>query len=185
MPTTFPEAQADMRSAYLAGAPGVFASALAWIAAAAVAMTVSTKAATYTLLIAGAFIFPVGVILAKALGAAGKHQSGNPLGTLAMEGTFWMLAGIAVAYGVSLVKPEWFFVAMLFVIGGRYLTFQTLYGLKIYWLLGAVLCAAALAGVFLRLPAAVCAAAGALIEVVFAVILLRAAKAPGASPVSA
>jgi hypothetical protein len=77
---------------------------------------------------------------------------------------------------VHLVRPNWFFAAMLLVIGGRYLTFQTLCGLKLYWLLGAVLCVAALAVVMLGLPTVAGVAAGAAIELVFAALLFRAAK---------
>ena len=172
----FSDAQADMRSGYLHGAPGIAASSVAWLSAAAVALTVSASAAVWTLLIAGAFIHPVGVLLTKALGSAGTHQSGNPLARLAMEGTFWMLAGIAIAFGISALRIEWFFPAMLLVIGGRYLTFQTVYGLSLYWVLGVVLCAAGIALALFRAPVAVSALAGGLIEVVFAAVVYLRAK---------
>ena len=73
---TIAAAQADMRSGYLAGAPGVVASSAAWLAAGAVALSVSSSAAVCTLLVAGAFIHPVGVLLAKLLGrfARESHQ---------------------------------------------------------------------------------------------------------------
>jgi hypothetical protein len=170
------EAQADMRSGYLCGAPGIAASATAWLAASAAAFAVSSSAAVWTLLIAGAFIHPAGVLIAKGLGVAGAHRPGNPLARLAMEGTVWMLAGIAVAFGLSVLRIEWFFPAMLLVIGGRYLTFQSLYGLRLYWALGATLCAAGVALALGRAPTAVSALAGGLIEVVFAGLVFARAR---------
>ena len=172
----FADAQADMRSGYLCGAPGIAASSAAWLAASGVAFTVSASAAVWTLLIAGAFIHPVGVVITKLLGGTGAHQAGNPLARLAMEGTFWMIACIAVAFGMSVMRIEWFFPAMLLVIGGRYLTFQSVYGLSVYWILGVMLCAAGIALALVRAPVAVSALAGGLIELVFAGVVLLQVK---------
>ena len=56
-----------------------------------------------------------------------------------------MILGIVIAIGVAFHKLEWFFPAMLLVIGGRYFTFSTLYGMKLYWAFGATLVIAAFA----------------------------------------
>jgi hypothetical protein len=171
------DAQADMRLGYLCGAPGIAASAVAWLAASGVALAVSSSAAVWTLLIAGAFIHPAGILIARALGRAGAHQPGNPLAKLAMESTLWMIAVIAIAFGMSVLRIEWFFPAMLLVIGGRYLTFQSVYGLSVYWALGAALCAAGIALALVRAPVALSALVGGLIEVVFAgVVYVRARR---------
>lgn len=50
---------------------------------------------------------------------------------LALEGTIWLLLAIPVAIGAALYRVEWFFPAMLLVIAGRYLTFSTLYDMRI------------------------------------------------------
>ena len=170
------DAQADMRSGYLSGAPGIAASSAAWLAASAVAGAVSSSAAVWTLLVAGAFIHPAGVLLTKLLGSSGTHQAGNPLARLAMEGTLWMLAGIAVAFGMSVLRIEWFFPAMLLLIGGRYLTFQTIYGIPAYWALGAALCATGIALALVRAPVVASALAGGLIELVFAAVVFSKAR---------
>jgi hypothetical protein len=93
-----------------------------------------------------------------------------------MEGTFWMLGGIAIAFGISMLRIEWFFPAMLLVIGGRYLTFQSIYGLFMYWVLGATLCVVGIAFALLRAPVPLSALAGGLIEVVFAAAVYLRAK---------
>ncbi|PTT74939.1 hypothetical protein DBR42_29980 [Pelomonas sp. HMWF004] len=179
---TFSQAQADMRSGYLCGVPGIWASGAVWLVAAAVAVQVSHPAGVLALLAGGMVIHPLGVVLAKLLGRTGGHTAGNPLGRLAAEGTFWLLAGIAIAYGMQVLRLEWFFPAMLLLIGGRYLTFQTLYGLKAYWVLGGVLCGVGLVLALARVPAPVAAFAGGLIEVLFAALLFRRAKRDVANP---
>ncbi|MBP0612365.1 hypothetical protein J8J42_04805 [Chryseobacterium sp. cx-311] len=100
-----------------------------------------------------------------------QYESDYPLGKSAMEGTVWMLMCIPMAFGLSLVRPEWFFQGMLLIIGGRYLTFATLYGMKVYWLLGAVLGAAAFVLFALQAGAFYSALAGALIEIIVGTVL--------------
>lgn len=165
-----------MRRAYLSGAPGVLVSGLVWLVAGIVAALHSERVAVLALLFGGAAIHPLAVVLTKLLGRSGKHSTGNALGGLAAEGTFWLLAGCAIAYGMHVVRVEWFFPAMLLVIGGRYLTFQTLYGLRAYWVCGAALCVAGLVLALARAPAVTGAFVGACIEIVFASVLFRQAR---------
>lgn len=173
---SFEQAQADMRAGYRYGAPGVAVSGAVWLVAACVALMVSPAKAVWALLVGGALIHPLGMLLAKLTGGRGSHTPGNPLAGLAGEGTVWMLAGIVLAFGLQLWKVEWFFPAMLLVIGGRYLTFRTLYGLRTYWLLGGALCALGLGLVAARAPVPVAAFAGGAVELLFAGVLYRQAK---------
>lgn len=173
---SFLHAQADMRKAYLCGAPGVLVSGMVWLIAGLVALNISQLAGVYALLVGGVLIHPLSVLLTKMLGSPGVHDANNPMGRLAVEGTFWLLAGIAIAYGMHVLRLEWFFPAMLLLIGGRYLTFQTLYGLRTYWLLGSVLCAVGMAFALARVGAPQAALVGGAIEVVFAVVFFRHAE---------
>jgi hypothetical protein len=168
---TFEAAQLDMRRGYLCGAPGVLASGLVWLTAGLVAALNSDKAAVFALLMGGAAIHPIGVVIAKLLGRSGTHTPGNPLARLAAENTFWLLAGCAIAYGMHVLRIEWFFPVMLLTIGGRYLTFQTIYGLRSFWFCGALLGMSGLTLALVRAPVVVGAFTGAIIEIVFAVIL--------------
>jgi hypothetical protein len=170
-------AQADMRRAYLCGAPGVLVSGIVWLIAGLVAVFVSEKYSVFALLIGGALIHPSSLVVTKWLGHNGAHTPGNALARLAGEATFWLLAGIAIAYVIQTVHLAWFFPAMLLIIGSRYLTFQTLYGLRIYWILGVTLCAVGFALAALRAPASFVALGGASIEIIFAVLIFRQSKA--------
>lgn len=160
-----------MRAAYFGGATGAIASATAWLSAALVVTFVGPGSGIVTLIFAGMLIFPVSVLLSKVLGRTGKHAKNNPLAPLAIYGTIWMLLCIPIALGASLHRIEWFFPAMLLVIGGRYLTFQTLYGSRIYLAFGASLVVASVVLATLQASTHVAAYAGALIEYVFGIAI--------------
>jgi hypothetical protein len=175
-------AQRDMRAAYLFGAPGMLASALDWAVAGGVATWDTPRHAVWALFIGGVFIHPVGSLFARLLGAKGTHTPGNPLASLAMATTIWMIMMLTLAYGVSLLRIELFFPAMLFVIGGRYLCLATLYDSRLYWACGAVLALAGYALARLNAPFALGGFTGAAIETVFALLLYTMARRAAVLP---
>ena len=183
---TIAAAQHDMRTAYLGGAPGLFVSGSIWAIAGVVCLMRSPQAAVWALYIGGALIHPVAGLLTRLLGSPGRHAAGNPLGMLAFATTIWMIMMLALAYGISLWRMALFFPAMLFVIGGRYLTFATLFGRKLFWACGAVL---GLAGYWLAARHAapvVGAFTGAGIEITFGCILAAGQRGiKGTAPASA
>lgn len=132
-------AQTEMRNNHLLGATGIVVSGLMWLISSFVAYNYSAKQAVWTLLIGGVLIHPVSTVFNKIIGVSGTHSKNNPLSSLIMEGTFFMLMCIPLAYGLSLLKIEWFFQGMLMIIGGRYLTFNTIFGNRIFWFLGGTL----------------------------------------------
>jgi hypothetical protein len=170
------DAQRDMRQAHYGGATGLLASGSVWLAAGAMSLLSTPGHAILTLILGGMLIFPLSVVVAKVLGRRGFHTDGNPLAPLALEGTFWLLLAIPLAYGVSLYRVEWFFPAMLLTIGGRYLTFATLYGMRVYWSCGATLALAAVVLVFAHAAVPVGAFAGGVIEYVFAAIVFAVSR---------
>lgn len=173
---TVAEFQDDMRRGYLWGATGVMTSGLVWLAAGLVAYFDHPRNAIWTLFVGAAFIVPVSNLIDRALGAPGKHSAGNRLAALAMETTVFMLMCLPLAYGLSLFRIEWFFPAVLMIIGGRYLAFATIYGTPVYWLLGALLGVGALLAFMLAFPPHVSALVGAGIELAFGAVLLAAKR---------
>ena len=139
MTDTLVQFQTDMRRGYANGSIGIIVSGLAWLISAIVTYQYSASQAVWTLLIGGVLIHPVSVLLYKTIGLRGNHTKGNPLGNLGMEGTIFMIMCLPVAFGLSLQNTQWFFQGMLLIIGGRYLTFSSIYGIKLYWILGAIL----------------------------------------------
>ncbi|WP_417585426.1 DUF7010 family protein [Nitrincola sp.] len=168
-------AQQGMRDAYVDGWPGVTISGIVWLIAAAVCLKVGTVAGIFTLFIGGMTIFPLSLVASKALGRAGTHLKNNPMGPLALETTALLFGGLAIAFGVSQVNPNWFFPVMLITIGCRYLMFQTLYGLKLYWLLGVLLALPGVAFMFLPTQPVWPALTGGVVETAIGAWLLRAA----------
>ena len=168
-----------MRFAYYGGALGVLASATAWLVAGLVSAWYSSERAVWALFIGGMFIHPAAVLLNKAIGRPGNHTRGNPLGPLAWASTVWLMLSLPLAYSVSLLRIDWFFPAMLLVIGGRYLTFSTLYGMRIYWLCGATLAIAAYLLVLAHASPSLGAATGAAIEALFALAIIILTRRAG------
>ncbi|MBO0342072.1 MAG: hypothetical protein VX798_02280 [Bacteroidota bacterium] len=169
-------AQSDLRQGYADGAMGVLASGSVWLAAALVAIFISSQTAIWTLFFGGMLIHPIGLLLAKLIGVPGSHSKQNPLGKLAMEGTIFMLMCIPLALLLSLQNHAWFFQGMLLIIGGRYLTFSTLYGIKTYWVLGGLLGVAAIILFYLKVSSGFSALAGSIIEVGFSIFLFLTYK---------
>lgn len=184
MTTDLESAQADMRFGYYSGAAGVLASSAAWLTAALVAWQGSPRQAVWVLFAGGVLIHPVGVLIAKVLGRPGRHTPGNPLASLAFATTLWLIFSLPLAYAASMLHLEWFFPAMLLVIGGRYLTFHVLFGLRIYWALGLALAAAGYGLGRAGADPAVSAFAGAAIEFVFAVAVFALGRQRVSSPQS-
>jgi hypothetical protein len=168
---TFQQAQTDMREGYANGSVGIIVSGLIWLISAVISYQYSDKQAVWALLVGGMMIHPVGVILSKAMGVNGKHTKGNPLGSLAMEGTIFMIMCLPLAFGLSQQHTAWFFQGMLLIIGGRYLTFASIYGIRLYWVLGAFLGAAAYLLFYLKAASLASLLTGSLIEISFGLLM--------------
>ena len=166
------EAQADMRVGYFSGGAGILASSLAWMVAAFIAWRFSTERAVWALFAGGVLIHPVSIVLCKLFGARGSHTKGNPLASLVGANTVWLIFCLPLAYTAYLQRPEWFFPAMLLVIGGRYLTFALLYGLRLYWALGLILAGGAYAVAASKAAPTCGALFGGTVELIFAVVVL-------------
>jgi hypothetical protein len=165
-------AQADMCKAYANGAVGILSSGLVWLVTSIVVLRAGDQKAVWALLIGGMFIHPLGVLLSKLLGLRGAHAKDNFLGKSAMEGTIFMLMCIPLAFGLSLLHTAWFFQAMLLIIGGRYLTFSSIYGNKLYWILGSALGIAAFLLYRTHAMVLTTTLTGACIEILFGVFML-------------
>lgn len=169
--TNLQDAQQDMKNGYGHGSIGVIVSGIVWVISSLVVNFYSSQKGIWTLLIGGALIFPISILIGKIIGLKCSNDKNNPLTKLTMEGTIWMLMCIPLAYGLSLIKVEWFFQGMLMIIAGRHLTFATVYGTRIYWVLGAMLGLAAYILLSLKATAFISALTGGLIEIILGIII--------------
>ncbi len=170
-----------MRRAYYGGAPGMITSATAWVVAGVVSYRVAPTSGVWALLIGGALIHPVSGVLSKALGRSAAHAAGNPLSALAFATTIWLVVSLPLAYVVSRYHIQWFFPAMLFVIGGRYLTFATVFGTRLFWFAGAALILAGYALGRAEAPPGASAFVGAAVEAAFAAVLFASVRRESAA----
>ena len=172
------KAQLDMRQAYLNGATGVLISGIVWLVASIIAYLYSQETSLYVFFFGGMLIHPLSIVMDKALKRSGKHQKDNPLGKLAMESTLLLFIGLFIAFYVYQIRANWFYPIMLLLIGGRYVIFQSIYGLKIYWALGLVLVVAGSASFLLNFPFQLPVLIGGVVELIFSIILFSKKKTP-------
>lgn len=171
-------AQQQMRDACYDGAPGILVSGLVWAIAAMVCYVQGVERGIWTLLIGGVLISPAADLLTKLLGRSASLPKGNPLTAVAAASTIWLIVCCAMAFGLSLQYPGWFFPAMMAVIGSRYMVFATIFNRAVYWALGCVLVIAGMAALGLRLSPLYSASIGSVIEIGFAVFVFRTAGKP-------
>lgn len=172
----FKESQRDMNISYIGGATGVLASGLIWGIAGIVGILASNITSMLTLFVGGMLIFPLSILFSKILKRSGKHDANNILKHLAVENLGILFVGLFLAFVMAQINQVLFFPVMLLIIGARYLLFQSLYGLKSYWFLGALLILAGGICIMMNLPFITGAFAGSVIEIVFAFILYQRSK---------
>lgn len=172
----FVDSQKDMRRAYLSGSTGVLVSGLVWLIAATVSLLHSDTASMLTLFLGGTLIFPISVQLSKLLGAKSTHSNQNVLKHLAIENLGVLFGGLFISFIAAQYNPSLFYPFMLLTIGARYLTFQSVYGLKVYWALGIMLMFAGGVIVATSQEFVIGAFAGGTIEIVFALYLFWASQ---------
>lgn len=165
-----------MLQAYYGGATGVLVSGLVWLIASIAGVFHTPTTSMIVLLVGGMFIFPISVLFSKILGLSGKHSEQNVLSHLAFEGLGILFCGIFLAFTLFHINPQLFFPVMLLTIGARYLTFQTLYGLKVYWIFGAVLITGGFISMISSLPFIVGAFIGGIVELIFALFIFSQSK---------
>jgi hypothetical protein len=173
---TFIEAQEDMRKSYFGGGPGAFASGIVWLTAGITALISTKQISVLVFFFGGMLIHPIGIVISKALNHSGKHKKGNPLSYLALESTFMLFIGLFIAYLALQIRPNWFFPIMILIIGGRYLVFSSIYGMRIYWIFGTTLILSGVGGFLFNTPFHLIGLIGGIIEILFSFIIMYLEK---------
>jgi hypothetical protein len=168
----FRAAQRDLSVAYVGGALGVMVSGLVWLAAGIVWAQNNTNTAFATLFVGGMLIVPISLLIVRLVFKAPKPQRDNPLERLGLEATFFLFAGLAIAFAALRTTPDQAIPIFAIVIGARYTAFRSLYGEPMYWLLGGLIALAGTTALFriVSLPVNIAVVVGA-IEIGFAGLL--------------
>ncbi len=150
---TVEEAQRDMRRGLLGGFMGQLVSGILWLTSAALATWGTPRAAIAFLVITGFFIFPLTKLGLGAMRHRPAVSPDNPLMGLGMQAAFVLPLCLLLVGAASLYRIEWFYPAFMVVLGAHYLPFVTLYGMRMFYALAAVLVGAGVAlALYLPLP---------------------------------
>ena len=135
------DAQREVRSVYIGGFWGQLVSSLIWLAAAAVGTWGTPKASILTAIIAGFFIFPLTQLMLLLSGRPARVSEGNSLHWLGMQVAFVLPLSMLLLVPVTSFRLNWFFPALMILLGAHYLPFVFLYGMHIFWGLAGILVA--------------------------------------------
>ena len=133
------DAQREMRTVYLGGFAGQLVSGTLWLSSAALATWGTPRRAMALLVVGGFFIYPLTVLVLRALGQRAALSPGNPLRWLAMQIAFTVPLGVPLVLAATLHRVEWFYPAFMVVVGAHYLPFVFLYGMPMFAVLGGLL----------------------------------------------
>lgn len=171
------EDQLELQRQNLFGIPGVFVSGVAWLISGLVCLVASESYAIAAFFIGGVAIYPVSTWVCQKFLSLDPPSSKNPLNRLGLESTAVLFMGLFLAYFGRAQSPGYFFNTMLMTIGVRYLLFQTVYGVRIYWILGLLLSYTGLAlFIFQNSWLPLGGLAGGVIEIGIAIYMFRTLK---------
>ena len=133
------DAQSEVRSVYIGGFWGQLVSAIIWLVSAAFGTWVTPKASILALVIAGFFIFPLTQMLLHLSGRRARVSKENPLHWLGMQVAFVLPFSMLLLVPIGYFRLNWFFPALMVLLGAHYLPFATLYGMRMFLLLAGIL----------------------------------------------
>jgi Family of unknown function (DUF7010) len=135
------DAQREVRSVYIGGFWGQLVASVIWLASATLGTWVTPKASIVTVVIGGFFIFPITQVLLRLSGRRASVSRENPFNSLAMQVAFVLPLSMLLLVPVGLYRLNWFFPALIVLVGAHYLPFASLYGMRMFLFLSAILVA--------------------------------------------
>jgi hypothetical protein len=136
---TISEAQSEIRTRFVGGFYGQLVSGTLWLAAAGLGVWSGPRASIIMLVLGGFFIFPATELLIRAVGERARVSSANALWSLGMQTAFVLPLSMPLLLPVGLYRLNWFFPAMMILLGAHYLPFVFLYGMRMFGVLAAFL----------------------------------------------
>ena len=133
------DAQREVRTVFIGGFWGQLVVSAMWLASAALGTWVTPRAAILALVASGFFIFPVTQLLLRLTGGPASVSRDNPLNNLAMQIAFALPMTMLLLVPVTAFRVNWFYPALMVLVGAHYLPFTFLYGMRMFIPLSAVL----------------------------------------------
>lgn len=132
-------AQREVRSVYIGGFWGQLVSAAVWLVSAALGAWGTPKASILAAVIGGFFIFPVTKLLLRLSGRRASTSRDNPFHWLGMQTALVLPFSMLLLFPVGLYRLNWFFPALMILVGAHYLPFASLYGMRMFLFLAGIL----------------------------------------------
>jgi hypothetical protein len=133
------DAQRENRTVFVGGFWGQLVSSVIWLASAAIGYWVTPRAAIIAIVFAGFFIFPITMLMLRLSGGPAYISRDNPLGKLGMQIAFTLPLGMLLLIPVTEFRLNFFYPALMILLGAHYLPFVFLYGMRMFYALGAAL----------------------------------------------
>ena len=133
------DAQREVRFVYVGGFWGQLVSSVIWLVSAALGTWVTPKASILTVVIGGFFIFALTQMLLRLSGRRASVSRENPFNSLGMQVAFVLPLSMLLLVPVGFYKLNWFFPALMILVGAHYLPFATLYGMRMFLFLAGIL----------------------------------------------
>ena len=132
------DAQREMRTRFVGGFYGQLVSGVLWLTSASLATWSTPRAAITMLVVGGFFIFPATELFIRVAGGKGPLSAPNSLRHLGMQVAFVLPLSMPLLLPVGLSRLNWFYPAMMVLLGAHYLPFVFLYGMRMFAVLSAL-----------------------------------------------
>jgi hypothetical protein len=132
------DAQREIRTRFAGGFYGQLVSGVLWLVSASLATWSTPRAAITTLVLGGMFIFPTTELLIRVAGGRSPLSAANSLRHLGMQVAFVLPLSMPLLLPVGLYRLNWFYPAMMVLLGAHYLPFVFLYGMRMFAALAAL-----------------------------------------------
>jgi hypothetical protein len=132
------DAQREMRTRFAGGFYGQLVSGLLWLVSASLATWSTPRAAITMLVVGGFFIFPATELLIRAAGGRSPLSAQNALRHLGMQVAFVLPFSMPVLLPVGLYRLNWFYPAMMVLLGAHHIPFAFLYGMRMFAVMAAL-----------------------------------------------
>jgi hypothetical protein len=133
------DAQREMRIRFVGGFYGQLVSGVLWLVSASL-VTLNTPGTAITMLVVGGFfIFPITELLIRISGGKSSLSAQNSLRNLGMQVAFVLPLSMPLLLPVSLYRLNWFYPALMVLLGAHYIPFVFLYGMRMFAVLAALI----------------------------------------------
>ncbi len=133
------DAQREMRNRFNGGFYGQLVSGVLWLMSASLAAWSTPSAAITMLVVGGFFIFPITELLIRISKGKSPLSTQNSLSQLGMQVAFVLPLSMPLLLPVSLYRLNWFYPAMMVLLGAHYIPFVFLYGMRMFALIAALI----------------------------------------------